>query len=222
MNLLKGICTCTLIILALGSQAQKSANQGMYLKLSLGNTRGFERHSLPFNDPDSKFSITPGGGFELGIGTGISAKSFDFEVMLVESMIMAFNSSTTYSNNGSSHNSSGLFFFKTNISTMAFYKKPLKKEQNSVRFGAGPLVILPGKLNIQAQNEKIGTAAYDNTFGAQVAVDWMIQLKKMNLNPGILFRSAQIHSSSSTFTENQEKIKDFNLSGLKLYLGFVL
>lgn len=190
---------------------------GIYLKAMTGRGFSLSTERLNFNSSRGAYAnleLGPGAGLNLAFGTGLRTKHCDFELLLEESMIFGFSAST--GSNGSVTMSTS--FLKTNVYGMGYFKIPLKKN-NFFRLGGGSFLNFPGKFKVKLDGDKLGYAQYSSNVGFLGDLNIMIAAKTVYVNPGLKLKIANIDSRKITFTENQDKLNQLDISSIDLYLA---
>lgn len=218
----------TLLLISLSlftfAQFKSSSEDGVYMKIGVGTSRGFGGIGNTFTDDNGhqiKFVLAPGAGINFQLGAGINTPKFDYEIAIDQFANVLYSSNTTISNSGTTTVKVSSTFFRTYLSGSILYKFPLKKEENSFRLGGGPHLIMPSKYKNSLNDYSFGYASYKNSVGIQIIGDWMLHLKKLNLNPGLCLRISSIESDKITFTENQADYQNLNIIGLNLFAAFI-
>lgn len=200
-------------------------NEGLSVKFFIGRGIGFDYFDLSFsNGPlrtaDMRWS--PGAGYNLGIGTTLQTSQFDFDLLLEESIIFGYQSSTGFSSAGSYTESFKSSLFKTNIYATAYLNLFNRSSLNKLRVGAGPVLMLPGKFRVAVDGESKGYSAYNKEIGYQFDTNMVFPLRRFSLNPGLRAKFIHLDSNRNTFNENSEKLNRLNASSIDFYLAIIL
>lgn len=213
------------ILGALLSHAQfQSSDDGVYMKIGMGNSRSFQASKMTFDDHNGRpidLVLLPGGGINLCLGAGIQTKKIDYEFNVMPNMIIGYSTTASTSSQGSSTNSNMISLTKFYFIGNVLYKISLKKEWNYFRIGGGMHLVSPSKLDIKVDGTSIGTATYNKAGGAQIILDWVIQLKSIHINPGVHTLISNLKSNEITFLENEDKLDQLNISGINFFIGII-